>query len=950
MKSTAFISIILTVCFPCLFSSLLSARAEFGSPAASPSKSPATESSVIHTDQLRHTGVHNAGAFYLPISFGFFAGGFIASGIFDPETGEELRMMDYPNGTDNVYLYGGAIWIGGIVDDDTLVSTGLDGWFFGYEIVPEYLDSGGTYRTGQYADDEFVTTIIDTIDIPFSMYSHSSYPIGLCIEMKSYSWADTLYDDFIILEYLIINIGGENITDGWIGFYFDNDVYHGSEYSNGWVDDLVGTLDTFLYDGDPGSRVLIPYGFDNDGDPTDYGEWGDTSVRGILAMLYLGSSFGIDNENFNWWISNGNPELDFGPRQLGTPEDPFREFAGGGLGTAVNDQDKYYLLSHPEIDYNMIETAIHDSSDGWIPAPIGPIMDFANGFDSRFLYSFGPFVLPPDDSVSFAIAVVMAGGLHVNPQGFNDYYDALLPHLFQETLDFSELMVHCRRADSVYRSGFLLPHPGPPAGIRVVDHNDAYISLAWHGSDRGDLAGYYLYAKDTVHGDQWNKATPLLIDTVGIISVFEPFHEYFIAVSLEDTLGRESAPSLPVSAIPGKPYPPRNLTITLDSLTPVLSWVPHDDTTLQVFLIRRAVWDEPFELYDSTAALSYRDYDAESGVEYHYMVSALSDHRLESEGVGPVTILPMALDRGILYCNMNRYVSPNPPLYPLMYLEHLFESVAARTTATMVNVDDEEITFKDISHYELIIVDESSALRSIQMSTDSLACYLEHGGRAVIIKPAFRDVGVSIQTTSCGTGSFYHDFLKLDSVATNAFIYQGGEVVGDLSACQSYDAAYPTLLADTFKLAEVRMPTNNYIPLSGYLFPTEEAEIIYSYVSSNSDTAHHGAVNGIKYVDDNYGFVLLSFPLQAMREQANIQALKQALVDLGVDMDCGDVNVDGRSNVGDIVALISYLYRDGPGPADLYHADMDCSGAVDVADIVVMINFIFKSGYLGCCN
>ncbi len=874
--------------------------------------------------------------------------GYIYGIPIDPETGDRLHNTTYPKGSSKIYIWSGAIWVGGIVGEDTLVSVGVDGWFRCEEFGPENQDLGGSYRTGQFGDDEFISVINDTMeDLGGSIDDH--VPMEIEITQTSYSWADTVYDDFIILDYVIRNTGGNHIREGWIGLYFDSDIYHESDYWGGYGDDISGCIDTFLYDSDPSRQILIPYSLDNDGDPSSSSTWDTLSVTGATTLLLLGSSFNVERMNFNWWISNGYAPFDWGPRRLGTPEDPLRPFFRDNLGTPVVDGDKYYILSHPETDFNQIETAIHDSSDGWVPLLHAVAIDFADGYDTRYLLSFGPFDLPPGDSITFTAAVVAAEGVHVNPNDWEDNFDLLNPDQFQQTLDFSELLMHCRRADSVYQSGYTLPCPGPPAGLTVLDYDDSYVTVAWHGSRRPDLAGYYLYTRDTVYGDQWNRATGLLVDTTGSVSVFNPTHDLFIGVSLEDTLGRNSEVSFPVSVIPGRPHPPINLSITLDSLTPEIRWTPHNDTALLAFMVYRSIWEEPYQLYDSTAALIYRDYGAESGVQYHYMVGASNILNFESDPVGPVTVLPMALNRGILYCNLNRYGSSSPPPFPREYLDHLFESTAALTAAEIINIEYEEITFKKMADFELLIVDQSNLPRISRFDEDSMAYYLDGGGKAVFLTPSFGGIYTSMRTTLYGEGSFHHDFLKLDSAVTNAYVLEVDGFAGDLYACSSLVAGYPPLYADLNKLDQALISLYGYIPLAGFIFPNEEAESIYSYVSSNPDTAHHGSVNGIRYLGEDYSFVLLSFPLMAMEEEANFYALKQALVDLGIDMECGDADDDGWIGIGDIVSIIAYLYRGGVIPANQHHADIDCSGDITLADALGLINYVFKHGRLGCC-
>ncbi|MGB2805879.1 MAG: C39 family peptidase [Candidatus Zixiibacteriota bacterium] len=58
----------------------------------------------------------------------------------------------------------------------------------------------------------------------------------------------------------------------------------------------------------------------------------------------------------------------------------------------------------------------------------------------------------------------------------------------------------------------------------------------------------------------------------------------------------------------------------------------------------------------------------------------------------------------------------------------------------------------------------------------------------------------------------------------------------------------------------------------------------------------------------------------------------------------GDANGDGEINVGDIVYLVNFLYRNGDPPVPLQAADSNCDGIVDVGDIVYLINYLYRGG------
>jgi hypothetical protein len=59
---------------------------------------------------------------------------------------------------------------------------------------------------------------------------------------------------------------------------------------------------------------------------------------------------------------------------------------------------------------------------------------------------------------------------------------------------------------------------------------------------------------------------------------------------------------------------------------------------------------------------------------------------------------------------------------------------------------------------------------------------------------------------------------------------------------------------------------------------------------------------------------------------------------------CGDVNHSGAVEAGDVVFLISYLFRGGPAPSPLLQGDVNCSGAVDAGDVVYLISYLFRGG------
>ncbi|UCB53294.1 MAG: dockerin type I repeat-containing protein [Candidatus Zixiibacteriota bacterium] len=62
----------------------------------------------------------------------------------------------------------------------------------------------------------------------------------------------------------------------------------------------------------------------------------------------------------------------------------------------------------------------------------------------------------------------------------------------------------------------------------------------------------------------------------------------------------------------------------------------------------------------------------------------------------------------------------------------------------------------------------------------------------------------------------------------------------------------------------------------------------------------------------------------------------------------GDCNGDGIVNVGDVLYLINYLYKDGSGPLPSWTGDVNCDREINLGDAVYLINYLFKNGPPPC--
>jgi len=62
----------------------------------------------------------------------------------------------------------------------------------------------------------------------------------------------------------------------------------------------------------------------------------------------------------------------------------------------------------------------------------------------------------------------------------------------------------------------------------------------------------------------------------------------------------------------------------------------------------------------------------------------------------------------------------------------------------------------------------------------------------------------------------------------------------------------------------------------------------------------------------------------------------------------GDLDQDNETTLGDVLFLVSYLYKGGLAPDPIELADVNCDGVVDLGDLLYLISYLYKSGPPPC--
>ncbi len=405
---------------------------------------------------------HNVGNHRVGVSnYGCLGDGYHDGPSVDCFTGEAIKWGEYPKGSNNVYLFGGALWLGAVVGGDTLVSVGFDGWIFSREMSPDESPSGDMIRRstldqddpeydGAVSEQDFVAVYTDTFTAgvphmePDEVDGRPHIPLNVEITQKSYAWSYAHTEDFVLLEYGIKNIGNIPLNEVYIGLFVDHDVLQ--EGTSGFYDDLDGFIQTTQIGGGPcswTSEINLAWTADADGDPSS----GVLQIPDVTGFRLIRSP-AESPVAYNWWTGNTDPRRDYGPQH----KTAVRDLGHGGTGTPSGDRNKYHYLSNGEVDYDRVFAAAIEPSDPvWTSPSTILANDLSNGWDCWHLLSVGPFDIDPGETMPVVMAYVGGRYFHVDPDNAEqNLWPNYNPAAYVDGLNFSDLVMNSNWASWVY--------------------------------------------------------------------------------------------------------------------------------------------------------------------------------------------------------------------------------------------------------------------------------------------------------------------------------------------------------------------------------------------------------------------------------------------------------------------------------------------------------------------
>lgn len=458
---------------------------------------------------------------------------------------------EFPCGSDQQYLYQAGLWIGALIVEEGYetprVSVGTDGWFNPSinEFWPGEGEENGiieisnrqgfhncfgepVYDPYAVSDQDFIATYADTLTDDFWLVDDPvdgvHRPLGIRVTQKSYALSQAFAEDFILIDYEIENIASNFLKNVYVGLYVDSDCGPSQEQES-HTDDICGFRQyrRIAVDGRIDSVFLnAAYIVDNDGRPP-------ATPSGPLNIPHVTGTRVIRGPNprletaFNWWVSRDNEPLDFGPSwEIHCHGDEMGWTSQ--FGTPVGDLHKYQVLSDEEFDFDQI--MVDEAANGQVPPQIyrdpvtgteherewctedledpqgqGLAADIADGYDTRYLLSWGPlgifdyidnsgrriYRLNPGEKFNMTLAYVAGEYFHDpnNPQPTDTDIDSSLFNFddFDANLEWAREVYDNRMVDTPQ-------HDFGEDGIENTGdagENDGILDTGdgWYGEDVG---------------------------------------------------------------------------------------------------------------------------------------------------------------------------------------------------------------------------------------------------------------------------------------------------------------------------------------------------------------------------------------------------------------------------------------------------------------------------------
>ena len=463
--------------------------------------------------------------------------GYLGNGFDSPRPSGE-----YPIYSNVEHLFLGGLWVGAeTLDGRRLVSTGAQDastLSAGEEIreFGDYLETqepihnwsnrqnADNYNANAIAPQHIEMAFTDVVNLPAS----SHVPLGLKVWQRAFAWSSRYADDYVIIEYNIINQSSTILKDVYVGYWNDTTVGN-TDHNNPY--DPQAPVGWNYYDdknGGWGPAEWVPPGYAPEGDPGIWMMWehdddGDEGVAtSWIGTRLLGSSRapepadGVPPVSYNSWKFRGVPAED---DTYPNPDNPDEMRPG-----------KYQIMANGAFTVGETQAQDYTIASDWMG-----------------LLSTGPFpVLAPNDTITVAFAIVAGPdslSLLANSKGAQKTYDDLFKVINGPPSPVLEVAYRDNSVVFTWEPGSAVDDNGEPwvrdAAERMPEHHLSDIN------SEEDFQGYRVYrfrGREADLGDPYETADIIaefdVVDGIGFDTGLPPLNadgkREFVSTNLTD--------------------------------------------------------------------------------------------------------------------------------------------------------------------------------------------------------------------------------------------------------------------------------------------------------------------------------------------------------------------------------------------------------------------------------
>ncbi|MBT7022003.1 MAG: hypothetical protein HN967_12765 [Candidatus Marinimicrobia bacterium] len=306
-------------------------------------------------------------------------------------------------------------------------------------VDPVIRELASYYDSSAVSHQDMIAEFTDTSQvIPGTDIHVPHIPLGVKVHLETYCWNYPYANSFIILNYTVENISGEQIRNPYVGIWVDNSVGN-MNYTS--ICEPGGGWNWYDNRNDYSDSLSLAIQSDLDGDQG----W----AQSYFGLKYLGSENAVSEEDFDvyydQWPWNGG------------------QLSGVNHHLTPSGDSEIYDRMHlyPGSEYNTIS-----ESASWMSLlTAGPL---GNSVDLQFR----EVVWEPGETINFAFAVV--AGLWATDE-------------MSDTEARREILYeNANWAQRAYELGYALPGPPPPPNVYLVP-DDQQITIYWDNSPEDSL-------------------------------------------------------------------------------------------------------------------------------------------------------------------------------------------------------------------------------------------------------------------------------------------------------------------------------------------------------------------------------------------------------------------------------------------------------------------------------